>query len=88
MWTDQDEQRWREETARREASLASLGKFSMTSALRELADRIDSGRQKVRDNVEVELVQRPQRLLPGPGVTVALRVSVVLDLDPSTPELG
>ena len=83
MWTDKDEQRWREATARRDASLAELGKYSMTSALRELADRIDSGKQKVKDNVEVEFVRQPQKLLPGPGPVVALKVSVVLDLSPS-----
>ena len=82
MWTDKDEQRWREATARREASLAELGKYSMTHALRELADRIDKGHQRVKDNLEVEFVRQPQKLLPGPGPVVALKVSVVLDLGP------
>lgn len=56
-WTKHDEAEWKRLTDQREKHKSEVGKLAFIKQLRDLADAVESGRQNIGEQINIEFVR-------------------------------
>jgi len=77
MWTEEDENKWRLLTKKRESHKEEIGKIQLIKSLRELADKIEDNDQNLTE-FNIQYIRAEQYSYEGPPPIIARVITVRL----------